>query len=49
MYLRGDISVLVPDLFRSVVAILTAPAVSRKGKKRGTGKGRQKQGEMRHV
>jgi hypothetical protein len=27
MYLRGDISILVPDLFRSVVAILTAPAV----------------------
>jgi hypothetical protein len=27
MYLRGDISILVSDLFRSVVAILTAPAV----------------------
>ncbi len=27
MFVRGDISILVPDLFRSVVAILTAPAV----------------------
>jgi hypothetical protein len=24
---RGDISILIPDLFRCVVAILTAPAV----------------------
>jgi hypothetical protein len=27
MFVRGDISILGPDLFRSVVAILTAPAV----------------------
>jgi hypothetical protein len=27
MFVRGDISVLIPDLFRCVVAILTAPAV----------------------
>jgi hypothetical protein len=28
MFVRGDISILVPDLFRCVVAILTAPAVA---------------------
>ncbi len=28
MFLRGDISILVPDLFRPIVAILTAPDVS---------------------
>ncbi len=27
MYLRGDISILVPAVFRTIVAILTAPAV----------------------
>ncbi len=27
MFVRGDISILIPDLFRCVVAILTAPAV----------------------
>jgi hypothetical protein len=27
MYLRGDISILVPAIFRTIVAILTAPAV----------------------
>jgi hypothetical protein len=27
MYLRGDISILVPALFSEIVAILTAPAV----------------------
>jgi hypothetical protein len=27
MFVRGDISILVPYNFRSVVAILTAPAV----------------------
>ncbi len=27
MYLRGDISILVPAVFSEIVAILTAPAV----------------------
>jgi hypothetical protein len=27
MYLRGDISILVPAVFSKIVAILTAPAV----------------------
>jgi hypothetical protein len=27
MFVRGDISILIPDLFWCVVAILTAPAV----------------------
>ncbi len=27
MFVRGDISILIPDLFRCAVAILTAPAV----------------------
>jgi hypothetical protein len=27
MFVRGDISILIPELFRCVVAILTAPAV----------------------
>ncbi len=27
MYLRGDILILVPAVFRTIVAILTAPAV----------------------
>jgi hypothetical protein len=27
MYLRGDVSILVPAVFRTIVAILTAPAV----------------------
>jgi hypothetical protein len=27
MFVRGDISILIPDLFQCVVAILTAPAV----------------------
>jgi hypothetical protein len=28
MYLKGDISILVPAVFRTIVAILTAPAVN---------------------
>ncbi len=28
MYLRGDISILVPAVFRTIVAIFTAPAVT---------------------
>jgi hypothetical protein len=28
MYLRGEISILVPAIFRTIVAILTAPAVN---------------------
>ncbi len=36
MFVRGDISSLVPDLFRCVVAILTAPAVAPFDEKKAT-------------
>ncbi len=36
MYLRGDISILVPAIFRTIVAILTAPAVFSKLERENT-------------
>ncbi len=35
MYLRGEISILVPAVFSEMVAILTAPAVYRLNSARG--------------